>query len=174
MSNPLLMQIRIASPCSADWNEMRGNDRVRFCDSCRKNVYDISTMTTKQAREFIQNAEGRACVTYYARRDGTVLTTDCPAGRFEARRSFLMNAAAATGAFALIPGAVNLGTALAKHNAALAPEEDVEPVADKRLTGMVAVDRPDDPLLIPKDRSDRYERMPPGAGAVILPTECTK
>lgn len=29
--------LRVASPCSASWYRMTGDDRVRFCDQCRKN-----------------------------------------------------------------------------------------------------------------------------------------
>src|SRR5262245_30602687 len=39
-----LARLRIASPCSADWDEMTGDDRVRFCGRCRKNVYNLSEM----------------------------------------------------------------------------------------------------------------------------------
>ncbi|MDQ2732922.1 MAG: hypothetical protein M3Y56_14785, partial [Armatimonadota bacterium] len=36
--------IRIASPCTTSWNQMEGNEQVRFCGSCRKNVYNLSAM----------------------------------------------------------------------------------------------------------------------------------
>ena len=28
---PLLARIRVATPCTADWNAMTGDDRVRHC-----------------------------------------------------------------------------------------------------------------------------------------------
>src|SRR6516162_8887116 len=38
-------RLRVASPCPADWNAMQGDDRVRFCGQCEKNVYNLSAMT---------------------------------------------------------------------------------------------------------------------------------
>lgn len=37
--------IKVASPCSEPWDEMQGNDAVRFCTHCQKNVNNISTMS---------------------------------------------------------------------------------------------------------------------------------
>jgi hypothetical protein len=75
-----LEQIEIASPCSADWNEMTGSDQVRFCGSCQLNVYNLSAMTRQQAETLFQEKEGRLCVRLYKRQDGTVITQDCPVG----------------------------------------------------------------------------------------------
>jgi len=78
-TNPL-DSVRIASPCSANWNEMRGDERKRYCAMCRLNVYNLSDMTRDEAESFLINAEGRVCVKFYQRADGTVLTKDCPVG----------------------------------------------------------------------------------------------
>ena len=40
----MLDQIKIASPCSADWERMEGTDRVRFCAECKKNVFNLSAI----------------------------------------------------------------------------------------------------------------------------------
>ena len=32
----ILEQIEIRTPCPMDWDLMDGNDRVRFCDRCKK------------------------------------------------------------------------------------------------------------------------------------------
>lgn len=78
-TNPL-ENIKVASPCSADWNEMIGDNRKRFCGECKLNVYNLSGMTKPEAEELISNAEGRLCVRFYKREDGTILTEDCPVG----------------------------------------------------------------------------------------------
>lgn len=78
-SDPL-NNIRIASPCKADWNQMYGNDRKRFCAECKLNVYNLSDMTRDQAEGFLIASEGRVCVRYFRRADGTVLTRNCPVG----------------------------------------------------------------------------------------------
>jgi hypothetical protein len=40
-----LNDLRIASPCSANWDEMVGDNRQRFCGDCKLNVYNLSGMT---------------------------------------------------------------------------------------------------------------------------------
>jgi len=78
--NSPLNNIRIASPCKADWDAMYGDDRKRFCSQCKLNVYNLSGMTRDEAEQMIMNAEGRLCVRFYRRADGTVLTQNCPVG----------------------------------------------------------------------------------------------
>lgn len=79
-SQDFLNQIKIATPCSADWGEMTGDERVKFCGLCRKNVYNLSSMTAQAARDLIKEKEGKLCVSFFRRYDGTVLTSDCPIG----------------------------------------------------------------------------------------------
>ena len=78
-SNPL-SKVRVASPCPADWESMIGDERVRFCGQCELNVYNLSAMTTAQAENLIVRTEGRMCIRYYRRKDGSILTQDCPVG----------------------------------------------------------------------------------------------
>ena len=72
--------LSVASPCPANWEEMTGDDRIRFCNSCQLNVYHLSGMTRLEAETLIQEKEGKLCVRYYRRADGTILTKDCPVG----------------------------------------------------------------------------------------------
>lgn len=92
-TNPL-NNIKVASPCSADWNEMTGDERQRFCGSCQKNVYNLSGMTKDEAENLLLNAEGRLCIRFYKRTDGTVLTQDCPVGWAAFKRRVSKTAAA--------------------------------------------------------------------------------
>ncbi|MFT3743174.1 MAG: hypothetical protein QM785_02665 [Pyrinomonadaceae bacterium] len=78
-NNPL-DNIRVASPCNANWDEMFGDDRKRYCGACSKNVYNLSNMSRLEAENLLINSEGRLCVRYFRRADGTVLTQDCPIG----------------------------------------------------------------------------------------------
>jgi hypothetical protein len=78
-SLPLFDQIRVSSPCTASWEAMEGDHRVRFCGQCRKNVYNLSGMTREDAERLVHN-QGDLCVRFYRRFDGTILTTDCPVG----------------------------------------------------------------------------------------------
>lgn len=76
----LLGNIHVAKPCPAEWQSMVGDDKSRFCPSCRKNVYNLSAMTAAEAATMIREKEGKMCVRYYQRADGTLLTQDCPVG----------------------------------------------------------------------------------------------
>jgi hypothetical protein len=106
--NELLHQIRIASPCSASWEEMRGDERARFCEQCRLNVYNLLAMSAAEAAALVRQKEGRLCVRYYARRDGTMLTRDCPVGFGAARRVLLAQVGTIAGVFTLMFGSVPL------------------------------------------------------------------
>ena len=90
-----LDRIQVASPCTASWDGMAGDEQVRFCSSCRKNVYNLSGMTRRQAEALVQEEEGRKCVRFYRRQDGTLLTQDCPVGVRRWWRRFLLGASAA-------------------------------------------------------------------------------
>jgi len=89
-----LENIRIASPCPANWDEMYGNDRMRFCGECKLNVYNLSGMSRKAAEDLVANAEGRLCVRYFQRKDGTIITQNCPVGwaKVKARTKVYMTA----------------------------------------------------------------------------------
>jgi hypothetical protein len=74
-----LSNVRVASPCPADWEKMVGDERVRHCAECNLNVYNLSAMTERQVQELIAGSRGkRLCTRFYRRADGTVLTQDCP------------------------------------------------------------------------------------------------
>ncbi|PYS70786.1 MAG: hypothetical protein DMF69_12465 [Acidobacteria bacterium] len=78
--NSKLDHVRVAAPCSADWDSMLGDERVRFCGQCKLNVYNLSEMKRAEAELLIARAEGRLCVRYYQRRDGSIITQNCPVG----------------------------------------------------------------------------------------------
>lgn len=79
-SQEFLNNIRIAAPCQVSWESMTGDDQVRFCGSCEKNVFDISTLSANAAADLIKEKQGNICIQLYRRPDGTVLTEDCPKG----------------------------------------------------------------------------------------------
>jgi len=75
-----IRNIKIASPCSANWDEMEGNERSRHCKQCKLSVHNLSAMSASEAEALLAGKQGRLCVRFYRRHDGTVLTQDCPAG----------------------------------------------------------------------------------------------
>ena len=75
-----LDRIAVAAPCPVSWDAMRGDHQVRFCERCQQHVYNLSEMTTAQAVQLIEAKQDRLCVQLFRRRDGTLLTSDCPVG----------------------------------------------------------------------------------------------
>lgn len=80
-----LEKLTIASPCRARWSEMPGDHKVRFCSLCGLNVYNLSALDRREAQALVREREGRLCVRFYRRADGSVLTADCPIGLRAAR-----------------------------------------------------------------------------------------
>jgi hypothetical protein len=73
-----LHKIDIASPCTASWDKMKGDSRVRHCGDCNKNVFNLSAMPEAEAAALLAgNTKGELCVRFYRRADGTVMTSDC-------------------------------------------------------------------------------------------------
>src|SRR5205823_30548 len=86
----LLARVRVAAPCSQSWYTMRGDDRVRFCASCKQNVYDLSELDAIEARELLNRREEQICVRLWRRRDGTLITRDCGEGELARLRRRLV------------------------------------------------------------------------------------
>lgn len=72
-----LFAISLDYKCPLSWRDMKGDENKRHCATCKQNVYNISRMTKAEAVAFIQETEGKECVSFYQRRDGTVVTRDC-------------------------------------------------------------------------------------------------
>lgn len=92
---PVLPNIRVATPCHADWNQMVGDDRVRHCASCDKDVFNLSSMTRDQAEALVLAKAGNLCARYYQRKDGTILLADCAVGIAQKRKRRVIAAGAA-------------------------------------------------------------------------------
>jgi hypothetical protein len=75
-----LDHVKVAVLCPADWSQMYGDGRVRFCSECKLNVYNLSAMKREEAEALLMSTEGRLCVRLYRRADGTIITQDCPVG----------------------------------------------------------------------------------------------
>src|SRR5688500_5366021 len=75
---PRLAMLRVARPCRESWQNMVGDDAVRACGRCAQLVYNLSAMRTDDV-EALLAGDGRVCVRFYRRADGTVMTADCGA-----------------------------------------------------------------------------------------------
>jgi hypothetical protein len=77
--------LRIASPCSASWDDMVGDDKRRFCDACGQSVYNASALTRAELEVLLGSHAYQPCLRMYRREDGTVMTADCPVGKRRVR-----------------------------------------------------------------------------------------
>lgn len=100
-----LPELKIASPCPARWEDMRGDDKRRFCESCGKHVHNFAAMREEEIAALL---DGRPiCAQLYRRPDGTVLTADCPIGiRLARTRLGRLALRAAAASIALLSTAV--------------------------------------------------------------------
>ena len=74
-------KISIASPCTEDWSRMTGDDYVRHCSKCDKKVYDLSGLKGIEIEALLARQGEPPCVRFFKRKDGTMMTADCPVGR---------------------------------------------------------------------------------------------
>lgn len=111
--------IQVASPCHVAWDSMQGSDLVRHCGQCQRHVYQLSALTRPEAEALVQQHEGRLCVRFFRRTDGTVLTADCPIGLRSVRRRL---ARAVAGMAALIVFMTS-GALFARHRGSVPIEE---------------------------------------------------
>jgi hypothetical protein len=158
---PVLDNIKVAAPCTADWEQMVGDDRVRHCEQCKLDVYNLSGMTRDEAEALITDRVGRLCVRFYRRTDGTVLTSDCPVGVTRRRRRRILLATAATGL---------AGGVLTVWASAHATMGDIEPRAE--AVGAL----PPPPTVTPIETAQGTPDVPPmehTLGAIAPPVERT-
>jgi hypothetical protein len=62
--NEFLKEIEVKTPCTQDWDEMTGNNEIRFCSHCNLSVNNLSAMTRKKALKIVRESQGRICVRY--------------------------------------------------------------------------------------------------------------
>jgi hypothetical protein len=122
-----LEMLRIASPCHVAWEDMAGTNRMRFCQVCQEVVYDLSAMTRKEPAKLIRQKNGKACVRLYRRRDGTVLTRDCPVGARARRQRLCLFAAGSCLVAILAWGSALFCDYLGRGSGRRAPTETVKP-----------------------------------------------
>src|SRR5262245_18292738 len=76
-----LDSITIPVACPVPWDEMRGDNRTRFCDKCSQNVHDVSELTRAEAVQLLTAGDKLPCLRIYRRQDGRVMTADCSTRR---------------------------------------------------------------------------------------------
>lgn len=150
---PVLDNIRVATPCSADWSKMTGDERVRACGDCKKNVYNLSDMTRFEAEALIVEKEGKLCVRYFQRADGTILLKDCVIGVKRKRRRRLF----AFGAAALLAGGAGLAYRAMTHEDPPPPVEPMMGGIGPEVMGLVETKGE---MIAPQESIDEPETTP--------------
>ncbi len=157
---PMLEAIRIASPCDARWDDMKGDDKSRFCGKCEKHVYNLSAMSREEAALLVLDREGELCVRLYKRKDGTVITADCPVG-VRRKRLRLVGVLAIGGGLAA--SALGFGASRAFHTQTVTGEMHVDetPVA----MGAVFNEPPDAAVVVTQPSAKPETSAETDAGA---------
>jgi hypothetical protein len=96
------IEMHIAKPCNQSWTAMKGDEQVRHCGACRKNVYNISEMSEAEVEDLIRRTDGKFCARLYRRTDNRVMTSDCPKGVAAVRRRRTLAVTASFGVAATV------------------------------------------------------------------------
>ena len=142
-----LNQISVAKPCSANWDEMSGDERSRHCGMCKLNVYNLSGMTSDQIEALIQAKEGKLCVRLFKRTDGTVITQDCPVGLAKLRKRLAILSGAMAASIFLAAGTVLAKVGFGNDSGRVPPSQAVKnwlnpPVPHTEIMGKMAMPSP--------------------------------
>ncbi|HEX8140604.1 MAG TPA: hypothetical protein VF544_23760 [Pyrinomonadaceae bacterium] len=153
-----LDRVTVAAPCSAPWDEMIGDERARFCGQCQRNVYNLSGMTRREAEALIAGAEGRLCIRFYKRRDGTILTENCPVGLRALKRRLSRLASATLSALLSFLAGLGLYTTLEQRQPAFVmgarAERDAMRVEVPPYTAVAGEFVKGETLILPPTRRD--------------------
>lgn len=156
MGEPLLRNLRLGFACQEKWDDMVGDDRVRDCGSCERQVFNLSEMTRAEAEALLATRGIKPCVRFYRRPDGTVMTRDCPTGEVRERRKL-----------AVVAG--SLGATLAVASPARA--DDKWTAVDPATGAEVAVPVDAVPSTVPADDpSDPPLEVPPDPPIKVVGT----
>lgn len=88
----------LARPCDEPWERMIGDDRVRHCGHCARDVFHVSAMSELEAELRLLNAGDAApCIRYARRGDGSVVHAAPPRMRPQPSATRSLVAATAIG-----------------------------------------------------------------------------
>jgi hypothetical protein len=132
-----LAKLKVASPCHESWQDMVGDDRVRHCGRCDKDVFNLSEMNAADAEALLARHGTAPCVRFFRRADGTVKTKDCPTQRPWLRGAVLAGAVAAGGIGGMFATASMTAIAPAPIGAPL-PVDVAAPAPEPALMGAIA------------------------------------
>ena len=81
--------------CPIRWDEMRGDERERFCSRCHRTVVNLSLLTaTERADLLARTPPDQLCVSYYRRLNGEFVSAEQPLTPAESRSAVQLGVAA--------------------------------------------------------------------------------
>jgi hypothetical protein len=154
------MNLRISSPCPESWDEMAGDDRIRFCGRCNLNVYNLAVMSREEIEALVRNTNGRLCGRLYLRGNRKATRSDCGAGR----RFKLVRRAAAL-AVVLVIGAVSWMLRKVEE-----PDRSIHPPLIRKALGWIEPERKRTYTMLMGEVAMPSPPTPPPAPPVPIPT----
>jgi hypothetical protein len=115
-------RLEVASPCSRRWEDMIGDERVRYCEGCSQNVYNVESLTRREVEKLV-SGKGLPCMRLFRRADGTLVTSDCPA-ETRTKRRLLVAAGAVGGGLAVFGVTMSLATPTRSFGTVMVREVD--------------------------------------------------
>ncbi|HEX3282044.1 MAG TPA: ankyrin repeat domain-containing protein [Pyrinomonadaceae bacterium] len=133
-----LRSITVTSPCLADWDQMTGNDQVRFCEHCNLQVHNLSEMTYSRAARLVARSQGRLCVRYYRDSQGAPLTK-LPTTRLHqiGRRSARLAAAAFSATLSLATAAAQSPPGIERNSSYNSPAQPNKQTFGASIVGTI-------------------------------------
>lgn len=162
--------VTIQTPCTESWDRMQGDERKRFCGSCRLHVYDLSAMRRAEAEALLTSRRDgeRLCVRFARRPDGRVVTDDCGPVRRAVRRRARRARAAAMALFAMFfpawatacgrPSAAPPGDPI---GGAVEPPRPMGEVHAPEMMGRIVAPSPQEPPHAPVEPEEMGDVAPP-------------
>ena len=107
--------LKIKNPCSEKWTDMQVNESGRFCNSCSKTVYDLSSLSPLELAIKFNNNEENIC----ARFTNKQLSTPIPSLDIPKEHSFPFSNIAAS---LMLAGTLTIGQTVQASNPAVKTE----------------------------------------------------
>ncbi len=142
-TSKILRRISIEKPCSASWDQMTGNDQVRFCGHCELSVTQVSKLSRAKAVKLVKQSKGRLCLRIERTPLGDIVTRPAVQKLYTISRRASRFAA---GAFTAV---LSLSTAAYAQSSGTSVPADDQPVVEQPLNNDSSEDPPIDVRIRP-------------------------
>lgn len=75
--------LRIHTPCPMSWDDLKGDDKKRFCSQCSLHVLDAAHLSQGEAQALVANATARVCMRMQLDSSGAPIFRDSEVVRAE-------------------------------------------------------------------------------------------